>query len=39
MPTPVEASETTYDKIQVSWVALSSLEETGGTLEILSYEL
>jgi hypothetical protein len=34
MPTPVEASETTYDKIQVS-----SLEETGGTLEILSYEL
>ena len=39
MATPTEGSQTTFDSIEVLWTALTTLEETGGTLSIHSYNL
>ena len=39
LPTPTEGTATTIDRIQVNWTELTTMEETGGKFEILSYNL
>lgn len=39
MATPSEGSATTIDRVQINWIAMSTLAETGGTLSIQSYNL
>lgn len=39
METPTEGADTTFDQIRNDWVALTTLDETGGTMTILSYSL
>ena len=39
MAAPTEGVETTFDQIQANWLLMSTLEETGGTFYIVSYEL
>jgi len=39
MPTPTEGSGTSFDRIQINIHEMVTLEETGGTFNILSYEI
>ena len=39
MPTPTEGIDTTIDRVQLIWSEMSSLQETGGTYYIVSYEV
>ena len=39
MNTPTEGAATTVDKVELYWTALTTLEETGNTFAILSYNL
>lgn len=39
MPVPTEGSATTFDRIEVDWLEMTTMEETGGTYAIVSYNL